>query len=197
MGSAEPDQILSVLSHSREPGRLSKLAAVRKWWNRKKYKSKMPWSNCARAESHCVRNQITFQLSRGAQGQHQKAKLLWYSGGSEREQDDAVEQLFPGICPLSTEFLIFSVSVRISDCDRVIYVTVQHRLGLSKKIKSNGCKHQSKKKVSKMGSCWVFLEDEMKLGLCKFKLGRNLLFLINWWILQRFYFINIKTLCKR
>lgn len=65
------------------------------------------------------------------------------------------------------------------------------------KDQSNGCKHQSKKKVSKMGSCWVFLEDEMKLGLCKFKLGRNLLFLINWWILQRFYFINIKTLCKR
>lgn len=69
-------------------------------------------------------------------------------------------------------------------------------LGLSKQIKAmDGNIRTRRSRCPKWGLCWEFAEGEMKLGLCEFKLGRTLQFLINWWILQRFHFISIKDKC--
>lgn len=167
------DQILSVLPHPREPFRGSENQETEK-----KYKSKIQCSPS--------RLQLTAQSYRASKNSCQGCSDLWGAQGGS----NSIYSLGFAHSQQSSWFfcLDFSVWISISDGDKVIYVTVQHA------DQRKGWRHQSKKKeVSTVGSCWVFLEGEMKLDLCKFKPGRAPPHLINGWILQRFYFINRKT----
>lgn len=95
----------------------------------KNYKSKLPWSpsSSARAESHCVRNQITSPFSRASESRAARAAL----GGSRMLWNNII----PWDLPTLNRVPCFSVWIGISDYDKVIDVTVQHCLASANRSK--------------------------------------------------------------
>lgn len=97
--SAEADQILSVLSRWREPGRLSKVAAVRKWWNRKKNTNQRCRDLFPTLQEHKATvwqkpdHFSIFQSSTGTASESRADRAALMFGGSGREQG-AVEQRY-------------------------------------------------------------------------------------------------------
>lgn len=133
------DQVLSVLLHWREPGRLSKVTAVRKSWNRK-----ITNQSCHDLLPALQEQKVTVSGTRSLLHfpEHQKAELpglLWEGAGC------CGTTLFPGIFPLSTEFLVF--------LSELVFLTVTKWLMSQfstawpqQTDQSNGWKHQNKKK---------------------------------------------------
>lgn len=154
----------------------------------------MQWSpsSSARAKSHCGRAQNIVNFA-----EHQTKSRAARAALTFRGLREGAASPFPGIYPLSTEFLI-PVWIFLSE-SVFLTVTKWFMPRFSKQIKERDAniRARRRRKVSSMGSWWVFSEGETKLGLCKFKLGRTLRFLINRWILQGFYFISRTAPCKR
>lgn len=133
------DQVLSVLLHWREPGRLSKVTAVRKSWNRK-----ITNQSCHDLLPALQEQKVTVSGTRSLLHfpEHQKAELpglLWEGAGC------CGTTLFPGIFPLSTEFLVF--------LSELVFLTMTKWLMSQfstawpqQTDQSNGWKYQNKKK---------------------------------------------------
>lgn len=156
------DQILSALPHSREPGRVSEVQKIMKQKKKKKNTNQRCSDLCKSSESlwetpaHCSVLQSIKNSCQGCSEPQGGSSIIYSLGFAHSQQRSWFS------C------LNFPVWISISGCDKVIYVTVQRT------DQRKGWRHQSKKEeVSSTGSCWVFLEGDMQLGLCKFKPGRT------------------------
>lgn len=174
------DQLLSVLPHSREPGRVSEVQKIMKQKKKKKIQIKDAVIS-ARAASHCGRPQLTAQFYRASKTAARAAQSL----------REGAALFIPWDLPTLSSVPDFPVWIFPSG-SVFLAVTKWFMSQFSSQIKErDGDTRARRRRCPARGPVGCFWKVTCSWVCASSNLAGLPPFLINWRILQRFYFINL------